>query len=246
VPDIVIRNDLVIHNLVTVMHLLQLMIQLCMKAYMDDDEIEQLEMIIRMFLTKFDHVDAMLKNQEKIGPTWISSYNFLCILNIPNMIRRYGSLRHIWEGGECGEGFIRKVKRELKTGLRNNWRCWVMTNLLRNISYHDLFQQLNNDTKCNQHVEYKVYSNKMFAKFLIAKNRPISGMCLVTDDEPNKYFICFRMENQIYGWELNVSYDSYVIEHNVKYHYISYSENVVCIDSTITKRTWCYLSSKTV
>jgi hypothetical protein len=145
VPIIIDSKTLRVDEMLSVMHFIYLTVSICLRESVDEGMIVQLEMIIRVFLSKFDDMDKILNDHEKTLPSWISSYNFLCLLNLPNILRKYGSLRYIWEGGECGEGFIRKAKQELRTGLRQNWKTWLLNNLLQNMSYDDLYRQVISD-----------------------------------------------------------------------------------------------------
>jgi len=69
----------------------------------------------------------MRKTDEK--PTWITSYNFICLTNIPKVMRRFGPVRNLWEGGDQGEKIIRVVK-PLWFGFRKNWEVNLLTNTL--------------------------------------------------------------------------------------------------------------------
>lgn len=75
----------------------------------------------------------------------ISSYNFQCLLNIPQAMRRFGSLRNFWEGGVIGEGFLPLVKTSINQGLRQNWE----QNLLRNILCQKAFDNITRDRSAN-------------------------------------------------------------------------------------------------
>jgi hypothetical protein len=43
-------------------------------------------------------------------PTWLTSYNFLCLLSLPKTIEEFGPIRNYWEGGAMGEKLIQVVK----------------------------------------------------------------------------------------------------------------------------------------
>jgi hypothetical protein len=60
---------------------------------------------------------------------------------LPNVIRKFGNLRNIWEGGIEGEGFLRKYKNEMKSGLLPKWEMWTVRNLLQ----RQVFQKENID-----------------------------------------------------------------------------------------------------
>jgi hypothetical protein len=55
-------------------------------------------------------------------PEWLTMYNFLCLLNLPQAIEELGPLRFNYEGNSEGEGFIPMVKPLLSQGMRKNWQ----------------------------------------------------------------------------------------------------------------------------
>jgi hypothetical protein len=36
-------------------------------------------------------------------PTWITSYNFICLTNITAILRSFGPIQNYWEEGAMGE-----------------------------------------------------------------------------------------------------------------------------------------------
>ena len=71
-------------------------------------------------------------------PGWVTSYNFLSLLNLPTVLKDYGSMRVLWEGGEDGEGYLRSVKPLLRGGLVRQWQVWLMNNLLEDKTFHSI------------------------------------------------------------------------------------------------------------
>ena len=59
---------------------------------------------IKIFLTYFAKMDECMQVKNKA--TWICSYNFVCLLNIPQKVLQFGSVHQYWEGGGMGEKFI--------------------------------------------------------------------------------------------------------------------------------------------
>jgi hypothetical protein len=47
--------------------------------------------------------------------------NYISLLNLPDCMRRFGSLRALWEGDRKGEGGIPKIKAKIKGGTTGNW-----------------------------------------------------------------------------------------------------------------------------
>ena len=115
------------------------------------DDITRVEAMIRMYLIRYDRIDLLL--DEGPIPAWISQYNFLCLLNLPDTMRKYGSIRNLWEGGKDGESYLKTVKGHLKAGLVNEWQTWVITNLLKKTHLKNgkikikLFVKLTSETK---------------------------------------------------------------------------------------------------
>jgi hypothetical protein len=89
---------------------------------------------IKRFLSSYHNVDrAMLKEGEK--PGWLTSYNFLCLLNIPDLMQWYGPISNLWEGGCAGERYSQELKHRLKGGLKKNWHKNLLDNVLADDSY---------------------------------------------------------------------------------------------------------------
>ena len=75
---------------------------------------------IYLFLTYFAKLDKSIDPNRKI-PTWITCYNFLCLLNIPKAMEMFGPLRNLSELDIQGEGFIRYAKSEIPDASSKNW-----------------------------------------------------------------------------------------------------------------------------
>lgn len=87
---------------------------------------------VRVFLSKYDSLCRPLG--QKIPPV-LSSYNFICLLNLPDVMQRFGPLRGIYEGGPRGEGFVRFAKPLMTQGLRTNWHAQLLTKMHRAIGF---------------------------------------------------------------------------------------------------------------
>ena len=111
------------------------MCSLIMHNQVSDQYLKKLEWSIRVFLTRFDMVDSGVRINSKEKPTWITSYNFLSLLNLPNMARQFGPLRNLWEGGYLGEGYLRMMKPLFRNtgakGFRANWETNLHQSALR-------------------------------------------------------------------------------------------------------------------
>ena len=98
----------------------------------DSNEVNVASRLIRVFLTHllYDHDWEMAQSKH----TWLSHYNFLCLLNLPNEIDELGPLRNRWEGGVRGEGFLRVVKPMVLGTSRPNWQKNLLSNLVKHKS----------------------------------------------------------------------------------------------------------------
>ena len=148
--------------------------------------IPEMELHIKLFLTEFDLLDQQVKI---VGakPKIISSYNFMCLLNLPELTKRFGPLRNLWEGGHKGEGFIRSLKKYLRFGQRTGFETNALTNcyielglrraaegmypgkasrVVPGISWLSALQALSN--------QYKTYPNLAAVVSLIKKGEALS------------------------------------------------------------------------
>ena len=89
-----------------------------------------LDRTIKIFLSSFSRV-CMILQKKGSKPKWLTSYNYLCLLNLPDAIRKFGPLRNFWEGSTQGERFIQKVKPELSSGLRGKWQYRTMEKVMK-------------------------------------------------------------------------------------------------------------------
>jgi hypothetical protein len=96
----------------------------------EEEYFSTLERKIRIFLTHFADMEEKLPSKKQL-PCWLSCYNFLSLLNLPDVIRDYGPIRNIWEGAAQGEGILRFVKPNVSNGMRRAWENATMKALMR-------------------------------------------------------------------------------------------------------------------
>ena len=89
------------------------------------------ERSIKLFLNRYCEMDEeVYPKGSEAKASWLSKYNFLCLLNLVDVLRKFGSLRNLWEGGYQGEGFLHKTKPVLKQDLRKNWEANTLKRML--------------------------------------------------------------------------------------------------------------------
>lgn len=113
-----------------------------------------MELKIKTFLTEFDLLDQQLKT-PKDKPKVVTSFNYMCLLNLPALTERFGPLRNLWEGSYKGEGYIGKCKSFLRNGQKTNFECHAMTNVLTEMSLEQLTDGMTLDLDCRKNKREK-------------------------------------------------------------------------------------------
>jgi hypothetical protein len=163
------------------------------------------------FLNCFDSFKPMTVDRK--FPEWLTMYNFLCLLNLPDAVERLGPLRINYEGSSEGEGFIALVKPLLSQGMRKNWQKNLSLRFYRHRSMklvlRDAHVFIGSQTKADE-LTQSTFTRKMFQKYksqqqiqdLFAKGMPISVVILrdgfmgaVVDDRDSWLFVPIRVQH---------------------------------------------------
>lgn len=186
--------------------------------------------LICLFLSQVaNHPDA--NNAETNVPMWVSQYNFLSLLNLPEQIVLLGPVRNRWEGSIRGEGFLRRAKPVIQSN-RKNWQKNLLLNLLRQKTLNNLrsiqdetFRHaVNNDLDdvgdgdagdleaddttmakfLSEPQSYKMYSYTRLVRDLSVE-KPISCVVAVQGEQlkPDLY-ACYRQGSQRFVQRLHV------------------------------------------
>lgn len=204
IPPIVVKNECKNENILDMVTSMSHMMHQVMCCKMTEGSLRNLEATIRWFLTKYDIVDRGII--EKQTPAWITQYNFMCLLNLPDTIRMYGNVRHLWEGGSDGEGFLKRVKDKLKPGLVHQWQKWSLTSLLQDKLYAEWLSN-NSETSKPLNVlrsECRIYNSRKKATAVIVSGKPFSGI-MIANLCGASFYVCFRKCGTIKGLKLFVS-----------------------------------------
>ena len=86
---------------------------------------------IKLFLSVFDWFDGKVR-KSKDKPMWLILYNFVCLLNMPEVMNEFVLLSNLWEGGGQGEKVLCNVK-PIMNGYHKNWQCNALNKLLDNM-----------------------------------------------------------------------------------------------------------------
>jgi hypothetical protein len=96
-------------NIIEMIGSLKAMVARIMKQCVSTEDIDDIECHIKLFLSSFESFDIAMRNTDT-KPTWLTSYNFMCLINVPKMIQEFGPVRNLWEGGGQGEKIIGLLK----------------------------------------------------------------------------------------------------------------------------------------
>ena len=141
-PDPLPTPDIPPADVEAVLKALLEMLRCVMNARVTPALVSRTRYAVRLFLSKFDSLTRQLR--PKIPPV-LSSYNFICLVNLPDAMEKFGPLRAIWEGGPRGEGFARFAKPFMTQGFRQNWHHSLMLKLQRAKAFQSLMDAENSD-----------------------------------------------------------------------------------------------------
>ena len=225
----IIQNDLIdVEYMLELVTSLNHMISYLLSPNTKYGGIGYIEVIIRKFLIIYDNIDSRMGKKNQ--PSWLTQYNFLCLLNLPNVMRQFGSVRNMWEGGVEGEGFLRSYKKELKNGLKPKWQIYTLKNLLQ----RSVFSKAQIDTTNNWvdlvKLECRIYQSLGTIKNVVVNKKPIS--CVI-DDETKQVYIVFRQKQVIKAIKLDVNWNSPTILNNLRYHELKLLDDIVVMDRNL-------------
>ena len=130
VPPILPPKGGTVQDIMTLTQTMSVALGNVMQRSVTDELITHTMHYIKRFLSSYHAVDKELIN-ETDKPGWLTSYNFLCLLNIPDLMKQYGPIANLWEGGYDGERFSQELKHRLKGGLIDNWHRNLLKKLGR-------------------------------------------------------------------------------------------------------------------
>ena len=129
-----------------------------------------------------------MKEQKK-EPKWLSCYNFMSALNVPETLENFGPMKHYWEGSYISEKFITQTKSEFY-GKRNNWPYAMLQRIQKKAVFEKLIYEKNEKKMTN----FARYRNLINLQNDITARRPIQcyyreeteSIFIVMDQTPKK------------------------------------------------------------
>ena len=244
-----LKNDtlnppkLVVHESCSSEEILQLvgsllsMISSIMKNEVSNVTIDGVEREIKLFLTNLHIVQEKIysvdvnKEYTSKKPYWLSKYNHLSLLNIPNTMKLFGPMINLWEGSNQGEGYLRFAKPKLTNIHRKNWNLNAHCEILKEISLEEVIESHMNNyyttAKCCKFQNYKNSrmdrKKKMYMKYksvneifsFFRRNRPLSAVKCLDD----KYYgIVQKVKGKLEAIPMQLKYYKTLSEISVTYH----------------------------
>lgn len=195
------------------------MLQCAMSREVNDIVVSKLKFAVRLFLSAFDDlekkvpknskndIESKVPKSSKKGSAnpggshaVIRKGNFLCLMNLPEEMAKYGPLMDLWEGKIQGEGYLPTLKDRYYGGLRDNWEYNMLNGLYKDRCLDDVtLQGIKNGKpkidkfsllkgKSSSYHEY--YCTFQVLSFLNEKKNhnkvPISVVLLFDDDDDQK------------------------------------------------------------
>ena len=233
------------------------MISICMCNHVQEETISLLDSHIKLFLNKFHcmqdytcqkkdnkgsemHESGPKDSKGKQEPSWLSSYNCLSLLNLPEIIREFGPLRSIWEGDNQGEGYLCEAKPNIKHPLKKNWAVNVHKMLLKRGAKSILMSQ-DDQMEPKKSSKYYMYSSIMEVLHSLRENKPLS--CLYM--ECSGVFSSVVHTSTGLKWVcLNIHHDKYKEKYGMKFYKFSHvpccEGNYACADKYLRNNSMHY------
>ena len=132
-----------VEHLVTSLHML---LGLIMATTVTQASVMKTRYAVRVFLSAYDTLYMSLvkldPGQPKPDNNLFRTYNFACLINLPDMMEQFGPLRNIWEGATRGEGFLRFVKPFMTQGFKHsNWHYHLLEKLFQAKGFDNILPQ---------------------------------------------------------------------------------------------------------
>ena len=164
-----------------------------MQPEVDEESISHIDRHIRIFLHHVNLIDGVLSSDSS-KPYIQSSYSYLSLLGMPDVIRRYGSVRNIWDGRYQGEAFIAQIK-PLISDLRKNWHINAGQRHHRMKSLKKILESYDAEYHYSDNISAKhcIYSSLDTIKDMFFGHHPLSIMRL----KDSSYVVAFEKEKYV-------------------------------------------------
>lgn len=205
-----------------------------MSPVMNEDLVKDIDFFTKLFLSLYVKFDRLYDIRKK-NASWVSASNFVCLLNLPSLIKEIGPLRNLWEGSDIGEKILGSVKDEFN-GFRKNWNKSLLERIYKHITYDKLLREsVGNQIRPNHHSgHYHLYDSEVQVRMMVQNQKPLSMIQYID----NNFYVLLKNHYRIQV-SINVSpqlsneicgliyFPCVLFERNKRQHEIIDSENVI-------------------
>lgn len=206
VPEVLPLPDISGQDFEDIWVSLQNLLANAMSRPVNDVIVSKLDYCVRIYLSAFDSIDRKVpkpkKGVKETRPTVISRYNHLCLLNLPEVMEKFGPLPDLWEGKVQGEGYLPEIKALYHGGMRENWEFNMMQGLYRKKTLDEItatastsLKALNSSLLKQRRDSYHIHSSVLEVEEIIdalnvSKKSPLSVILIQDRDsmKPTRLF----------------------------------------------------------
>ncbi len=184
---------------------------------------DDIDRYTKLFLSFADRLDKKMRTKKRgeeeeennDEPIWLRAPNLVNLLSLPNMMRKFGSLRDLWEGSAKGEGIIRWLK-PLIHGMRSvgNWAVCAMKKFYQLKALNIIVNQLRQEEAFDPTGDYGVagdednnvlefvngyckYKTDQTAKDELTTGKPTSAITIRSQDGGEDMFLVTAESNKL-------------------------------------------------
>jgi hypothetical protein len=96
-PPILPQQYATANEMIEMLQSLGLMVTTVFQKSVDAKTKNLLDLRIRLFLTRFQRFDKPIQKKDR-NPNWLTTYNMMCLLNLPPTIEEFGPVQQWYEG----------------------------------------------------------------------------------------------------------------------------------------------------
>jgi hypothetical protein len=182
VPPILPQQYASATDMIEMLQALVLMVATIFQTTVHQETKNILEVRIRLFFMRFQKFDEPMRKVDK-QPTWLPSYNFMCLLNLPKTIAKFGPVRQWYKGKWLGEPYVSTVKSERLKCPLVNLHCILLRNLHCNKAidaFHLKERRNNKEDQLPMNTKIHASDGDLQAAFLSQSPFPV---CKTIEDE---------------------------------------------------------------
>jgi hypothetical protein len=101
---------------------------------------------VMRFLSLMETLDAQ-QSPKRLKPIWIAKFNFLGLLRVCESFVPFQHVRNLYEGGEIGEGIVKKLRPFVAKGVHGRWATNLLLCHYRNCTLDGLIDALEDNSQ---------------------------------------------------------------------------------------------------